>query len=196
MIAGSLRAIIGMAVVFPAALLAQTGKPTISAITNAASYATGSISPGEMVVIFGSSMGPSGIANLQLVGGKLATTLSGVQALFNGIAAPLVYASSAQIAAMVPYGIAGASTTAVQVAYQGVVSNPFQVIVTAATPGIFSANASGSGQAARANADGSINSSSHPATPGTFVTFYLTGVGQTSPLSSDGSIAAFGAREN
>jgi pimeloyl-ACP methyl ester carboxylesterase len=77
----------------------------------------------------------------------------------------------------------------VQVSYQGVASNPFQVIVTPSSPGIFSATASGSGQAAMTNADGSANSSGHPATPGSYVTFYLTGVGQTSPPSSDGNIA-------
>jgi uncharacterized protein (TIGR03437 family) len=39
------------------------------------------------------------------------------------------------------------------------------------------------------NSDGSYNTSSSPATPGSYVTFYLTGEGQTNPSGSDGNIA-------
>ena len=39
------------------------------------------------------------------------------------------------------------------------------------------------------NSDGSYNTSSNPATPGSYVTFYLTGEGQTNPPGSDGNIA-------
>jgi uncharacterized protein (TIGR03437 family) len=40
------------------------------------------------------------------------------------------------------------------------------------------------------NQDGTINSANHPAPQGSVLTFYLTGLGLTSPLSQDGSVSA------
>src|ERR1035437_7978416 len=69
----------------------QSAKPTVTAVANVASYANGSISPGEMVVIFGSGMGPSNVVGFQLdQQGRIANTLSQVQVLFDGNPAPLI----------------------------------------------------------------------------------------------------------
>jgi uncharacterized protein (TIGR03437 family) len=174
----------------PATAIAQGAKPVVSAVTNAANYTRGPVAAGEMVVIFGSSMGPSPLVTLQLdQSGRLTNTLSGVQVFFNGIASPLIYVSASQIAGMVPYAVGGMPSTSVQVSYQGVLSDAVQVAVAPSAPGIFSANASGTGQAAMTNSDGSLNSSAHPAAPGTYVTFYVSGTGQTDPAGSDGSVA-------
>lgn len=172
------------------ALIGQTSRPAISAIANAASYTTGPVAPGEMVVLFGSGLGPGQLAGLQLnAQGKVASALSGVQVLFDDVAAPLIYTSQAQIAAMVPYSVAGKTTTQVRVKYAGVSSEPFQNAVASTAPGVFSSNASGKGQGAISNSDGSSNSSSNPAAPGSYVTTYLTGEGQTNPSGTDGSIS-------
>ena len=57
---------------------AQQGKPTITGVANVASYASGAISPGEMLVIFGTAMGPSELKELELDGqGRVASTLLG-----------------------------------------------------------------------------------------------------------------------
>ena len=53
-------------IALPHCAFGQAPKPTVSAVTNVASYGNGPISPGEMVVIFGSGMGPSSVAGLQL----------------------------------------------------------------------------------------------------------------------------------
>lgn len=63
--------------------------------------------------------------------GRVATTVSQVQVLFDGTPAPLIYVSEGQISAMVPYGLAGKPSTQVQVVYQGVSSEPFQRSVAA-----------------------------------------------------------------
>jgi uncharacterized protein (TIGR03437 family) len=63
------------------------------------------------------------------------------------------------------------------------------VDVVASKPGIFTLNGSGSGQAAVLNQDGSINSPRNPADPGSVVSLFLTGTGQTSPPSVEGEIA-------
>jgi uncharacterized protein (TIGR03437 family) len=168
----------------------QTAKPTVTAVTNVASYANGSISPGEMVVIFGSGMGPSSVFLSQLdQQGRIANALSQVQVLFDGTPAPLIYVSAKQISAMVPYGLAGKTSTQIQVVYQGSTSDSFQKPIAPSAPGLFTSDSSGQGQVAMANSDGSYNAASNPAIPGSYVTFYLTGEGQTNPLGSDGNIA-------
>ena len=144
--------------------IGQTPKPVISSIVNVASYAAGPIAPGEMVVVFGSGLGPTPLANLQLDNqGKVASTLSDVQVLFDGIPAPLVYVSQVQIAAMVPYIVGGRTTSQVRVVYRGTSSDTFPKTVVANAPGIFSANSSGKGQAAVSNSSGAANSSVNPA---------------------------------
>ena len=169
---------------------AQTDRPVISAVANAASYSQGPIAQGEMVVLFGSGLGPSQLVNLQLdAQGKVATTLSDVQVFFDGNPAPLVYVSGTQIAALVPYGLDGKSTTAIQVVYRGVMSDPTSKAVAATAPAIFSADTSGKGQGSINNLDGSRNSVTNPVTPGSYITFYITGYGQTDPPGSDGAVS-------
>src|SRR5215831_12816963 len=66
---------------------------TLSAagIVNAASYAGGSVSPGEIVTIFGSFPGPAGLFTLQLDNrGYVSTNLGGEQVLFDGVPAPMI----------------------------------------------------------------------------------------------------------
>ena len=127
----------------------------INSVANAASYTAGVVSPGEMVVIFGNGLGPAQIGGLALNSSGLVSTQYSTNASigvqFNGFAAPLIYTSSTAIAAVVPYEIAGSSTAQVTVTYQGKTSAPVTVSVAAAVPGIFTANASGVGQAAAVN---------------------------------------------
>jgi len=165
-------------------------QPAISGIANAASYASDAVSPGEMVTIFGANFGPSSLTGLELDStGSVATSLSGTSVLFDGNLAPIVYASANQVSAVVPYSLSN-STTQVEVRYQGSASALFTMNVTAAAPGIFTSDGSGSGQATALNQDGSINSSDNPASTGSVLVFYATGGGQTSPNGVDGSITS------
>jgi uncharacterized protein (TIGR03437 family) len=166
--------------------------PSIAAVTNAASYTQNGVSPGELVAIFGSSLGPSTPAGLQLDdSGNVATTLGGAQVLFDGVPGPMVFASSGQIDAIVPFGVSKGSTE-VQVLYQGQSSASYPVTVADSDPAVFSADSSGAGQAVLLNEDGSPNSLRNPAKPGSIVTFWATGAGQLSPLGIDGSVVAAG----
>ena len=78
--------------------------PAVTGVVNAASYAKGPIAPGEIVAIFGQSLGPQSLA---LGGfnssGLMATQISGTQVTFNGVPAPLLYTSWGAVAAIVPY---------------------------------------------------------------------------------------------
>jgi uncharacterized protein (TIGR03437 family) len=164
--------------------------PPIKGVTNAASYATGPVSPGEMVTIFGTAIGPAAAAYAATdpATGKLATTIGGVQVLFNGTLAPMIYASSTQVSAVVPYEMALIANPSVWIAYAGHSSIAYQLSLGTAAPGLFAQNASGSGPGAILNQDNSLNGPSHPAAKGSIVQVFMTGEGQTSPQPVTGAI--------
>jgi uncharacterized protein (TIGR03437 family) len=166
--------------------------PSVTTVASAASYSQDSVSPGELVAIFGSNLGPAAPAGLQLdASGSVATTLAGTQVLFDGVPSPMIFAGVSQIDAVVPFGLT-AATTQIQVQYQGQTSASFPIAVAPAQIGIFSADASGTGQAAVLNQDGNPNSPANPAAPGSVVTFWATGAGQLSPDGVDGAVVAAG----
>ena len=164
------------------------GGVSTAAIVNAATYATGPVAPGGVVSILGSGMGPSEGVGLQLESGRVATKLAGVRVLFDGVPAPLLYVSGDQINTVVPYGVAGRASTQVQVEYLGALSKALTVPIATASPGVFTADASGTGQGAILNQDLGINSAANPAAPGSIVMIYATGEGQVNPRPADGSI--------
>jgi uncharacterized protein (TIGR03437 family) len=170
---------------------AQPNLPA-SGVTNAASSLPGAVAPGEIVALYGAALGPAGGAQLQFTNPLLvANALAGVHVLFDGVPAPIVYASPGQVNAVVPYAVAGQSTTTLQVEYLGAVSAPASLPVAAAAPGLFTANAGGSGQGAIVNvSDNSVNSAANPVARGDWVGIYATGAGVTSPASVDGLLAA------
>jgi uncharacterized protein (TIGR03437 family) len=156
-------------------------------IVNAASFNANGVAPGEIVTIFGANLGPASIATLQLDGrGYVTTALAGTQVMFDGVPAPMIYTWVSQVSAVVPYAVAGKTSTQVQVAYQGQTSNPVTISVAATQPGIFTNDASGHGQGAIVNQDGTLNSPGNPASVGSFVFVYATGEGQTNPSGIDG----------
>jgi uncharacterized protein (TIGR03437 family) len=97
-----------------------------------------------------------------------------------------VFVSATQCTAVVPYFGASNATTHVQVEYQGARSDPFSVTVSATGPGMFTANASGTGQGSILNQDQSINSVANPAASGSIVVLWATGEGLTVPPGVDG----------
>jgi uncharacterized protein (TIGR03437 family) len=156
---------------------------------NAASYQGGGVAPGEVVAIFGQRAGPPSLEGAALdETGSLSTIVQGAQLFFDGAPAPLVYASSGQLGAIVPYSVAGNPTTSVQVSYLGVLSAPAILPVVPSTPGIFTQSAQGSGAGAILNQDLSINSASNPAARGDSIAIYATGGGATTPSGVDGAI--------
>jgi uncharacterized protein (TIGR03437 family) len=103
----------------------------------------------------------------------------------------MIYASPTQVSAIVPYSMPIGSAANVAVTFQGQTSITNSAIpITGSIPGIFTANASGVGQAAAVNHDGSINSPSSPAPQGSYISFYVTGEGQTTPAGVDGKPAS------
>jgi uncharacterized protein (TIGR03437 family) len=166
----------------------QTPAPAITSFGNSASYARDAISPGELISIFGTNLGPPSGAGLTLdSNGLVATSLGDTRVLFDGVPAPLIYTSATQVNTIVPFGLS-TETTQLSVVYQGQSSDAVPIAVARAVPGIFSVDGSGAGAAIVANQDGTLNSAENPAAPGSVVTLYATGMGPLSPVGPDGAV--------
>lgn len=161
-----------------------------SGVRNLASHLSGPVAPGQIVSIRG-RFGISQTATITLDDQGLASTsLLGIRVLFNDFPAPLLLVSDTEIRAVVPYEVSGLSTVWAAVESQGQTSLPVSVPVAEASPGIFTLDGSGVGQAAALNQDGSPNSPANPAPRGTVITLFATGEGQTSPPGVDGKISS------
>ncbi|MFN0101871.1 MAG: putative Ig domain-containing protein [Bryobacteraceae bacterium] len=174
---------------FPLAITVGAPRPVLSSngVVNGASFAGGGISPGEIVTLFGTRMGPGTIAPFILDGnGRVPVALAGTRVLFGGQAAPLLYVSAGQIGAIVPYSVAGRTTVDVVVDANGVRSAALNVPLAASAPGLFTVDASGKGQAAAFNQDGTLNGRAAPVRAGDVVVLFGTGEGQTLPAGQDG----------
>jgi endo-1,4-beta-xylanase len=175
----------------------QTTAPVLNAnnVLNSAGYQGGAVSPGEIVTIFGANFGPPNLLTYQLdASGKFSSSLGGVQVLFDGVPAPIVYALAGQVSAIVPFGVAGKQQTAVQYRYDPgngpVVSNTVTVPVAAAVPAIFSLDSSGTGPGAILNVDFSVNSASNPVAAGGVIQIFGTGGGAIKGGVVDGALAS------
>ncbi len=99
----------------------------IAAVVNAASGLPDALAPGEIFSIFGLG-----------VGGTV---------FVNGVPAPLLYTSSGQVNAVVPYEAGASGIAKVKVVAAGVSSGEWGIPLAAAAPAIFTLNASGAGRA-------------------------------------------------
>jgi len=143
--------------------------PPALSIQSAASMAAGPVAPGEIVTLLGAGLGPqAGAAGILDASGLMANQLAGAEVRFDGVPAPLLYAQASQINAQVPYTVSGQASTHVEVFYLGNSAGALDVPVVAVAPAVFPTVA---------QQDGTLNSQSHPAPHGTFLTLYATGDG-------------------
>jgi uncharacterized protein (TIGR03437 family) len=136
---------------------------------NGASLSPGPISPGEIVTFPGS----------------FASTPSSI--VFNGVTAPIISNNSRQVNTVVPFGLDLSKPADVQI-QAGPASMHLTLPVAAASPGIFTEGATGTGAGAILNQDYSVNSSSNPASTGSVIMIYATGFGVLNPVPTDGQI--------
>lgn len=169
--------------------LAEDPGISLICVENGASFFPGEASPGQILTLFGSGLGQMQPGGLAVENGMVTTEVSDVRVLFDGTPAPLLFVWWNQINVVAPYSLEGKSTVEIQVERDGVLSDPFEVPVAAAHPGLFTRNSTGAGLGAILNADGSINTAGNPAKPGSIVSFFGTGEGQTEPAGVDGLVA-------
>jgi uncharacterized protein (TIGR03437 family) len=164
-------------------------------VVNAASYApfTSGVSPGEIVVLYGSNLAPSLKTATSL---PLPTSLNGVTVTVNGVAAPIYYVSPTQISVVIPYSayytVSSGFPIARIIVTNGTSSNAVTEFMNLSTPGVFTQNATGLGAASiyHVTAQGFVAvTNSNPAQPGETVVAYLSGLGTTVPSVVEGQAA-------
>lgn len=151
------------------------------------------LAAGQIFTIYGTGLGPDQGASTSFdPSGHLPKQFGGTEVTVNGVAAPLLYVSAKQINAIVPFDLAGQEAARVVVTNGGIASDPWVTQIGYYGPGIFSYPLAGYPTmrfAVMLNADGTLNDATHPAKPGTVVTFYATGTGATDPAGEDGAQA-------
>ena len=164
---------------------------TAAGVVNAASFLGGPVTPGEIVTLFGTGVGPATLVGLSLTrAGFVDNFLADTSVLFDGVPAPLIYVSANQTSAIVPYAVAEKSSTQMQVEFQGRRSSAVTLPVAQSAPALFSLNATGKGGGAILNQDSSVNTPANPADKGSVVVLFGTGEGRTNPPGVDGKLAA------
>ena len=163
--------------------------PNIQSVANSASLQS-ALSPGAMVSIFGSHLTGPTLSTTFDDTGSYPTSVAATSVTFNGVAAPLLYLSPAQINAIVPVSLAGQTSLQVDVQRFERVSAPTTVPLQDTAPAIFTSSETGTGQAAvlqqAPNGPLSYNSSSNPAHAGDYLEVFATGQGLwTPPPQSD-----------
>ena len=161
----------------PPVIISSVG-PVSNAAATPPAFSYG-IAPGELISITGQHLGPSTTVMAQLdATGRLPFQVGSTSVSFDGYIAPLISVQDGLIVCFTPFEITGAPVLTVTV--DGQKSNQVRVGALASAPYIIEI----------VNPDGTINSADHPAPQGSVVTFYVTGLGLTSPLSQDGSVSA------
>jgi uncharacterized protein (TIGR03437 family) len=168
----------------------QAAAPAITTVVNAASYAPGPIAPGEIVTLFGANIGPTTLANYQLVqnGTAFATTVADTTVFFDNIPAPIIYVRNDQLSVVVPYEIAGRPNVNITVRRGGQTSAALSQRVVDFAPGIFTTNEMGSGLGAIVNQNNTVNSALIPAPRGSVIAIYVTGAGLMTTNPATGAV--------
>jgi uncharacterized protein (TIGR03437 family) len=146
---------------------------------NAANYFA-RFSPGMLTTIKPSRNSNFGSDTVVNTVAPVPTTLGGVQVLVGGVPAPLIYVSPGQINFMIPSSTPAGSDLVeflVVKASTNEVLASFLYRIDPFSPGLFTKDATGSGQLAVVNQDGSINDGTHPAKAGSTISLYGTGQG-------------------
>jgi len=156
------------------------------AVYNVAGFQSGVVAPGELVNIAGANLGPG--TSVTAPAGNLPTSLGGVQVSFDGTPAPLSFVSANLLTAQVPFGVKVGTTSTLSITYQNSTSIPVPLIVANAVPGVYTQSADGTGIVSAVNPDGSLNSETHPAVKGSYVSIYAAGLGAVSPALANGQV--------
>jgi uncharacterized protein (TIGR03437 family) len=158
----------------------------LTCVIHAATFLLWPVAPGEIVALMGSGLGPAqGIGSQATPQSPFPVRVSGVQVTFDGTPAPLLWVQDSQINAIVPWSLTPGTNTQICVSYGGTQTNCLTWPVAQTAPGVFTVDGT---HAAALNQDGSINSATNPAAPGSIVSVYATGLGPISPAQADGTL--------
>jgi uncharacterized protein (TIGR03437 family) len=152
-----------------------TAGPSLLGIAVSPAYsAANAVSPRELISLYGIGIGPAAPQTALTPNNKIPTSISGVQVLFDGVPAPLIYAGASQINTIVPAAVSDRATTTISIVTPaGSIAGPTLPVV-ATQPVVFESTL---GWAMAVNQDATLNSPVNPAAPGSIVAIWLTGGG-------------------
>ena len=182
----------------------STAATRVTAISDSADNARlSSVAPGQLITLYGNNLAPTAPGAIDPT-----QPLTGLSLRFNGIAAPVLYASATQINLQVPYEIAGQSQVTMEVSSllaSPPVSESCILAVLDRQPSVFLLPedftgtifdaASCNGQSVSGlrplalNADGTLNSCANPVPSGSAVTIFMNGIGVTTPPQTTGTLS-------
>jgi len=170
------------------------GPPVIgpATIVSTSSFLSGLVAPGDQISIFGANLGPATGIRADVTK-QLPTSLGGTTVTFDGVAAPMFYASSGVVSVQAPSSLATGGTTQVQVVSTAGSSLAVPQIAATTNPGVFTYEVGGPGQAKAINQDGSANGdgtvlgTDKPAPAGSVISVYATGLGAVTPAVAAGT---------
>jgi uncharacterized protein (TIGR03437 family) len=140
---------------------ADASGPQVNAVLHAATFRSGALVPGSLATLMGLRFGGTAVA-----------------VTFDSYTATLLYTGDKQINLEVPAALASKSTSIMTVTVDGRSSTPRMVNLTLMSPGIFANGI--------LNQDNSRNSTSNPASGGSVIQIFATGL----PSSDIGTITA------
>ncbi len=160
-------------------LSSPTQAPSLLGIAGSFSWtAANSVAPRSLLSLYGLNIGPATAQTASISNGMIASSLGGVQVLFDGVPAALLYAGPTQINAIVPSLVAGRRSTTISInTPSGTIAGP-SVPVVNTLPQVSSVNIFGLANAL--NQDGTVNTGLNPAPRGSIVTIWATGGGAQS----------------
>jgi uncharacterized protein (TIGR03437 family) len=174
-----------------ALLLSQAPSPTtpwLAAVLHAGDNVPAALSPGMVVSLYGSGLGPVQGLAASPEGGRFPAELGGVRVLIAGKAATLLYVSEGQVNAVAPFDLGDQSIWSVVVEYNGVTSNVSSMTAADASPAPFLQGPPRDSYIALLNEDGTLNSPANPARVGSTVAMWTSGMGRFSAPLLDGVI--------
>lgn len=157
---------------------AAVAPPRLERVVNAADL-TEAVAPGSLVSVFGNDLSPLTVATREV---PVPTALADSCLTVNGMAVPMLFASSTRINAQVPYNIDGNVRMVLRT--PGGVSDSLNFTVVPAAPSIFRSGTAGpdTGIATVVRERNSeLVTPSNPIHPDDRIVIYLTGLGKTSP---------------
>jgi uncharacterized protein (TIGR03437 family) len=158
-------------------------------VVNAASYA-GAVAPGSIASAFGDLLLASSFTGFN---SPLPVSVAGLSLQFGDAAlAPLFFASNGQVNFQIPWELAGQTQTTIAATLNGQISAVEALALARFAPGIFTMNSQGNGQGAILDTSYRLVDSSNPATAGSAVQIFCTGLGPVTNQPPTGSPALSG----
>jgi uncharacterized protein (TIGR03437 family) len=125
------------------------------------------------VQIYGSALATQAVSASTL---PLPTNVNGTQVLIGGIQSPLFYVSPGQVNAQIPFELQAGQQYQVIVSANGALTTPQPIQLNGGTPAVLQFT---SGLLVAQHQDYSLVSTTSPAVPGEYLTFYMSGLGAT-----------------